>query len=227
MARYLPDTKTLIQHIPRCAGTFVEKAIEAADIKFVRWVSKQASWLPKKHSMLNHYHRNQMARVENVAAFVRHPITYYESVFKWLTRMKGKHKGMHDHWRWHPHKTADHWYEEANGHFDDWVWLILRKEPMWYTRMIEQYVGPDGGEFCDFIGRTESVAADLADLLTHLGYSFKPHAFASVERKNAIVSDLVWKGSLKDDVLAVERLVVERFYGDRINERFFNNWLDR
>jgi len=210
MARYLVKAKALFQHIPRTGGSWVEKAIDLCKIHRVGWLEKQPPWLPRKHALLNHYYREQMAEVKFVFAFVRHPVAYYESVWKWL----GKHGGdniMRPAWSWHPHQTASRWYQPD---FDDWVFLMLENEPLWYTRLIEQYVGPRGGEFCNFIGRTEHLLEDFYEAMSSIGYDIEIHrsGLAALGKRNAIDQTIQWSDDLQTRVLKTEWAMIERFY---------------
>ncbi len=168
MARLLSKHKVLIQHIPRTGGTWQEMALDIAGIRVNRWLDKQPPWIPKKHALLNHYHRRQLMQAKYVAAFVRHPIAYYESIWKWLSELRPRDfKTIETRWNWHPKRSVARHYSKD---FNAWVFAVLKAEPLWYTRLVEQYVGPEGGEFCDFIGRTETLTEDFLDLLSIVGY---------------------------------------------------------
>ena len=235
MARYLPDSGLLIQHIPRTGGTWVEKALDQLPMKKVKWVEKQPDWIPKKHALLSHYFRDQLACVKYVAAFVRCPVPYYSSVWRWLVDSERRKQELRPgrssaeitiHSRsWHPHRTATIQWLEAGGlegTFNDWVYLMLEKEPMWYTRLLEQYVGPPGGEFCDFIGRTENLTSDLILLLETLGYRFDVAMVTSTSRANQSKEPL---GDIDKSLISriedTEFQVIERFYKGSIRENFY------
>lgn len=209
MARYLLESKALFLHVPRTGGSWVERAIDLCQIKRVGWLEKQPLYLPRKHCLLSHYHRTEMAKVDYVFAFVRHPVAYYESVWKWLGRNRNF---MQSHWRWHPHRAAGELYRPE---FDDWVDAMLTNEPLWCTRLFEQYVGPPGGEFCNYIGRTETLARDFREVMEHLGHeeNVKLHRpeLEALGKVNNIDRKLSWSAPLLAKVLETERSVIERF----------------
>jgi hypothetical protein len=127
-------------------------------------------FLPHGHCLLGHYPRLKRVGIKYILTFVRHPIAYYESVWKWLTNniapRNNRFRRMLRYWRWHPFKSAAFYYSDD---FNIWVQRMIDSDPMWYTRMVENYVGPPGGEFVDFIGRTETLQSDLIQALTVMG----------------------------------------------------------
>jgi len=227
MARLLSKEGVLFQHIPRTGGTWIEKVLdELKGVKVVGWYSKQPKWLPKKHCLLSHYYRSSIHQVRWIWANVRYPIAYYESVWKWLKRSTRSIK-VETKWTWHPHAKAAHWYKEClDGTFNDWIYLMLEKEPGWYTRLIESYVGPDGGEFCDYIGRTEFLFDDFIDAMKRFGYESEVEksleAIKAVKKANTTSTDRIeWDDDLKCWMLRSEKLMIDRFYGDNANRRCY------
>jgi len=216
MARFLPDSGLLIQHIPRTGGTWIEEALQLVDVRFDRWLSKQPSYLPKKHSLLNHYRRESLVTVKYVAAFVRHPIRYYESVWKWLnSSSEGDLRTICTRWNWHPHYSAAKLFHPD---FDEWIQKMLVREPLWYTRLIEQYVGPEGGEFCDFIGRTEELADDFCLMMRTFGHGdlVEQHEeeLTNKQPSNVRSDNVRWDRGLLRCVYDAETSVIRRFYYD-------------
>lgn len=226
MARFLPDAGLLIQHVPRTGGTFVEEALDRLGINCNRWTSKQDRHLcPKKHSLLSHYHRDQMAKVESVACFVRHPVAYYRSVWRYLRQsyLSGPRRIRHmagERWRWHPFRQAARLYRND---FERWAELILEEEPGWATRLMAWYVGPESGEFCDFIGRTETVAEDLSALLSRFRIYVRPEDLDGIGTSNAseVFCPEVPR-ELAERICREERVLIRRFYApDTLEKRWF------
>ena len=154
MGRYYPRQRLLFVHIPRTGGTWAAEALDSTGMRKGRWKDNDPFWVCKGHRLFLQSRR--FVRVSYFATFVRHPLAYYESVWKWLTANGGINAFVR-RWRWHPHLAAARLLKLGMG-FDDWVAAILASEPCWYTRLLENYVGPPGGETCDFIGRTEYLA---------------------------------------------------------------------
>lgn len=214
----------LFLHIPRTGGTWVEAAIDEIGIPRRR-MTRLPSWIPKKHALLSHYLPADLASMESSFAFVRHPVAYYESVWKWLDRSP-KGLRMRKSWTWHPFLPASRQFEECRGgDFNDWVFLMLQKEPMWVTRLVRSYVGPEGGEFCSFIGRAESLEDDFLSAIRSFGFPIGEDDVSRVRflgPRNGIPMQVEWSKDLKEKVLESERIVIRRFYGrETVGRRFY------
>lgn len=220
MARFLPERGLLIQHIPRCGGTWIEDAIGLTGVDFRRWSEQGEDLLPKKHCMIPHYKRSSMIDVKYVAAFVRHPIAYYESAWKYLCSVGAARRiRMSRHWRWHPFASVS---KRMTMDFNGWVEKVLVEHPCWCTRLFELYVGPKGGSFCDFIGRTETLEDDFIQLMKGVGYktdSWRP-ILNLMSPKNVAFGHIEWDERLRLEVMRTERPIIDRFYG-RGNRRWF------
>lgn len=218
MARFVPDCGLLIQHVPRTGGTFVEQVLDRADFEVFHWNSKQQDpkACPKKHSLLSHYCRDKMVLVKRVACFVRHPVSYYASTWQYLheSRLSSYRRltNIWNRWQWHPFRQAALLYR---ADFCEWVDVLLEQEPGWATRLMSWYAGPEHGEYCDFIGRTETIVPDLAELLGAFGHPVSMDALELIGRANA---STVPKPCIPDELLArierEERVLIRRFYSD-------------
>ena len=228
MSRYLRDSKAFFLHIPRTGGTWVFDTMNILGVHSKRWMTLPIS-LPKNHVLLSHMSPEGMKKVDYIFAFVRNPIAYYESVWKLISiGDRGNRFGdrfgtenLRPHWLWHPHMSVTRHY---NPDFNRWVEAVLKHEPCWYTRLIESYVGPEGAEFCDFIGRTETLNEDLLNVLEGLGYEkqIAPHREEILKkgRVHNIDREMDWDPELKRRVEETERLVTARFYdGDNFHHK--------
>lgn len=179
MARFLPDSGTLFQHVPRTGGTFVEKAIDLLGIGCSRWSKHVRKGFSKKHALLARYDFRMLGNVKFMFAFVRHPVEYYVSTWRYMQAEKNRHpRGLpekdyltsltDDYFSWHPFRSAARLYRDD---FASWVCKMVELEPGWCSRLFEWYVGPRGGEFVDFIGRTETLVDDVKAVLIYLGYA--------------------------------------------------------
>lgn len=225
MARFFPDSGALFQHVPRTGGTFVERAVKTLGIRCNRWIYRQPKTLPKKHSLLSHYHRKDMTGVEFVFAFVRHPVSYYISAWQYLceSRMASYRRLslLWTQWRWHPFRQAALLYR---GDFCEWAERILDQEPGWATRLMGWYVGPEGGEFCDYVGRTETLIPDLTEVLTHLGHRVDESVLNGLGRINVSLPGNVVEipAELRARIEREERVLIRRFYSeDTLAKRWF------
>lgn len=205
MSLYVAEHDLGFLHIPRTAGTWVGKAMRSLGLRTSCWPEIQPTWIPRNHRLMCHLHDPPNPRL--IFTIVRHPIAYYESVWKWLDAHQ--EKPFMRRWRWHPSMSAWRQYRKDES-FSCWVDRMLSAEPCWYTRMIESYVGPEGAEFVDYIGRTCSVERDLLDVLNIAGV--RVGQLRNVPPKNAISRALVWRKDQLGRVLDSERLMICRFY---------------
>jgi hypothetical protein len=222
MSVYLPDTKTLFLHIPRTGGTWTASALHKIELPSRSWggwlsTKEQGHKLPANHCLLNHFHPAELVTVEQVFAFVRHPVAYYASVWKWLNYGR-----MRKQWLWHPFRNAAKLY---SPNINIWASRMMEAEPCWYTRLLEMYVGPEDGEHCFYIGRNESLVPDLISVLHHLGYKLTGSQLQTLRTLKPINNSNIkveWNNSVVEQVKHSERLVIERFYiGQKSRRRFY------
>lgn len=222
MTRFLTEYGLLIQHIPRCGGSWIERAIDILGIPYRQMPRRRMNI--RRHALLVQYNWSCVANVKHVACFVRHPVAYYESAWKWMHANKIPAEKTFVQ-NWHPWRTAAREYEASDRTFPGWLRRILDRLPLWYTRMVEQYVGQEHGVFCDFIGRTETLLEDFVSLLQRFRH-FTPNDIAKlieIGKVNARKNHVQWDETLKNKVLSTERSVIERFYGDKQQVHWYAN----
>lgn len=215
MSLYLKKHKAVFLHVPRTGGNWVRNVLRRiAEMPARNFYGTIPEHIDRKHACLSHKDRRKMARVKYIFAFVRHPVSYYESVWKWLNRDARKRSAKQPNWairrRWHPFRdVAKLWDQE----FNVWVARVLEDVPAFATRLFEMYVGPEGAPFVDFIGRLENIKEDMEVVLSRLG---NPMELDNVTGKiNAIDKDVSWDDYLLERVLKIERPTIERFYAPR------------
>jgi hypothetical protein len=229
VARFLPDSGALFQHVPRTGGTFVEKAIDLLGIGCSRWSKHVRKGFSKKHALLARYDFRALGNVKFTFAFVRHPVEYYVSTWRYMQAEKNRHpRGLpekdyltsltDDYFSWHPFRSAARLYRDD---FASWVCQMVEHEPGWCGRLFESYVGPQEGEFVDFIGRTETLSDDFCTVMRLLGYGERLPAdrLRSLRANESqtprpIVSDLIERAILRS-----ERTALAQFWGPETADR--------
>lgn len=175
MALYLPQHNALFTHIPRTGGTWLRRALTVSGVTTEDWLrSKTLEGITRKHQAITHIKSTSLATpLPFTFAFVRHPVSYYASVWRRMQRdqiIKGwDHKSEKG---WEPWSRVSKLFD-PNEPFEEWASKILKQEPAWVTRLFEYYIGPEGGEFCKFVGRLENLKTDFGKLGDTLG--FKPN----------------------------------------------------
>lgn len=142
--------------------------------------------------------------------FVRHPLSWYESWWKYQAGSWLRFEVP----RWHPQRILERC---ADDDFSQFIHKCLEQEPAYVTRMYEWYLGPPGQNRFDFVGKTESLRDDLSKVLQQLGYEFD---HTEIEKSRPVLvsgkrlGDPVWEPGLKARVLALESPSIRRFYGN-------------
>lgn len=236
MSFFLLERSVLFLHVPRTGGTWVKEAMFQAGIPIEKWGKVCPPYRPKKHTIIPHLHAELWARVGGVFTFVRHPVPYYVSVWRFTCRS----------WKQWPDKM---WWavQERNDpaaineailrwkpDFSEWLDEMLEEEPGWVTRWFERYVGPPGGEFCHFIGRTETIESDLEQVIRMLGYGELwdegQERIARIEHaKNKVRSSKAPHVEVTDEqrkrIERSERVLIRRFFGkETVGKRVYRNF---
>ena len=133
--------------------------------------------------------------------FVRHPLRWYESFWKY---MKGR--GWND---WGEQNSARNWHVNStlNGlgddDFNEFVRNVIQARPGYVTELYYAYTKPG----ISFIGRTENLRADLEYVLDTLGLEYDREAIQHKPRVNVSKTkqtEIEWDPQLKRTVTLLE-----------------------
>jgi hypothetical protein len=180
--------RAIFLHVPKTGGTWVKAAATQANLKFEEYsvdgdIHADLSYCP--------------TRSKFVFAFVREPVSLYRSYWRFKAR-----EGWDDR---NPFDVAC-----AAPTLEGFVENVLRLEPAWCSRLFEDYVGPPTAEI-DFIGRFESLAADLIRALRRAGESFDERAILDTPPVNASTGDARFPPELAARVRSSEQRCILRF----------------
>jgi len=246
---YFPDSKALFIHISRTGGRWIRFAARTSGIKCKRdsYRRTRSSFEEQEFNLTDRHHTlplqySWMPEINFMFAFVRHPIAYYESVWKGINLMPiglwKRNRAKHFFkTRWHPNKIC---MDVTDGmktpDFDIWVERLLTEHGNWVTRYFEVVAGPQWGEWCQFVGRTETLEEDFENVMNILGYGrkIKKHEDkwkgvreigASTPRyfeRPEVPLKIVWRQDLKQQVEYEERIGIQRWYGkETANRRIY------
>lgn len=191
-------------HIPKTGGMWASSVLRRTTNTFM--VGHQHSHFPQ---LLEHY-PEEWYRDRFIFTIIRHPITWYQSV--WAFRMKSG-------WKMNHPLDANC----ASNDFRTFVSNVLEYKPDgWVTWLYEQYIQyvPDG---IDFIAKIENGARDIKTAISMSGLKYDEEMIDNLQRVND--SDLDSKPSkywakyttkLFDRVVAVESRVISRYYSDYV-----------
>lgn len=197
----LATDKSVFLHIPKTGGIWVRQAIKECGITCDE-IGDQHSHFPQISKLKDKgYYDNKF-----IFAFVRHPITWYQS--RWAFRMK---------YGWRAQHPLD--FNCASNDFTVFVENAIRFKPTgWVTWEYSNYIDTVPGEI-DYVGTTENIVNDLITILSSAGERFDALAIRSLNRLNNSdmdgYSSSYWAKYTKDllnKVLEVESAVIDKYY---------------
>lgn len=201
MSVSLPGIGAVFLHVPRTGGTWVKAAVEAAGIRTEHAKGCGSHNLPERYS-------DQGFRF----CFIRHPLAWYESVWH----------GFHSVWpqgRESPALFTERAFSPirlltrtcGEREFPDFIRAVLGRQPGFWTRMCEWYVGAPGVPKVDAVGRQEALASHLHAILAKVGFRGD---LPAVPRQAASEGPFQasWDANLRDELLASEATGLRRWY---------------
>jgi len=207
MSVQLVGSNALFLHIPKTGGSWVEEALIRSGVQTEAPPTIQG--VTYRHCLLPMFEK----RYPFEFTFVRHPLSWYESWWKFLAgTWTICEPGV-----WHPQRTLERCSTDS---FSEFIRLCIEHEPGYVSRMYEWYIGPVGFEFVNYVGRFESLADDLVHVLRLLGETFSLDLVRGLDPLNVsrkLCGEPVWDPDLKRQMLAVEAPAIRRFYPEWID----------
>jgi hypothetical protein len=222
MAIRLIDGSEFI-HIPKTGGSWVEAALDACGLIDRRLCHKHADY----DRVLNYArfdNRELLKTVWNLVqikmwrlvsgketrkferpvfrfCFVRHPLTWYESYWKYMKALRwnewGKANSTFD---WHPNSTLN---GLGSDDFNEFIHNVVQKRPGYVTELYYSYTKPG----ISFIGKNESLVDDLIYALDSVELSYDVDRIRNLGRVNVSETDsseIKWDEELRRTVIALE-----------------------
>jgi hypothetical protein len=204
MAVHLIDANALFVHIPKTGGVWIEDALAALGIRTADPPMKSGvSW---RHPLP----ADILGRFDFTFTFVRHPLSWYESWWKF----QAKRWTVFEPGAWHPQRVLE---PCASDRFSSFVRRCIEHEPSYVTRLYESYIGPPGVERMDLIGRSEALVDTLVGVLRGLSYEFdetRLREYPPANVSEAAAGNATWDPWLRKRLLELEAPAIRRFYGD-------------
>jgi len=206
MALYLPEKNVVFLHIPKCGGFWVEEALLRAGVSVQLLPNPQDPLRADRHANLEQIDR----KPDMVCAFIRHPLMWYES---WWKYSAGKPHNW-DRWDWHPTYPL-----QTCRHFDfnEFIERVLAKKAGFLTRLYAHYLGDLSEPLVHMIGRVERMADDFLAMLRAIGVEVDPDVIRNLPPQNPSYCPLgspVWREDQEQAVLESEKAIINRWYRD-------------
>lgn len=207
--------RAIFFHVPKTGGVWVRTALQKSGVHHTELRCKKCT-RPQLDPSLERaccmHNTVDTALPETGAprlrfAFVRHPLSYYQSYWAYRMRMG-----------WDPVLTIDK--IAGNSNFHEFVRGVLKVRPGWVTKVYERFVGSEEQPYLGFIGKQEQLADDLVNALSRAGESFDEEAMRQVLPENMSSRLPEWRtqcrytSDLLDAVLQSESEAIRRFYPD-------------
>lgn len=131
--------------------------------------------------------------------FVRHPLSWYESWWKYMEGIKWRDFGKtNSASQWHPNSILN---GLGSHDFNEFIWNVIKKRPGFVSELYMSYTKSG----IDFIGKTESLHYDMLDLLIQFNFEVdreKLLSYPKVHKSKTIKVE--WDPKLKAIMLKLE-----------------------
>lgn len=135
-----------------------------------------------------------------VFCFVRQPLTWYESWWKYMVKMKWKDWGRINSKRyWHPNAVLN---GLGSDDFNQFVKNVICTKPGYVSELYGSYTQPG----INFIGKTENIVDDLIKVLQFLELDYNEDFIRTYKKVNVSHSSstIEWEAELKEMALKME-----------------------
>lgn len=214
---------SIFLHIPKTGGKWVISVLKELDLIAYNFSHNHAD-MEKTVNFQRHFpwhfirqtikHGYYLPKVTKAFkfCFVRHPLQYYESYYKFAIQLgwpegpypMGKMPGKND---WHPNSPL---YMPKPKDFNEFVENVLKKHPGYVTELYSSYTTP----FINFIGKNENLVNDLIEVLRIMKIDFDENIVRNHKKENVSKlppKPMEWDDKLRKEVLKLEHPGLVRY----------------
>ena len=182
---FILDRDCAFLHIPKTGGTFV------------------ASILDVKGESKGHKHLPLLDRSLTAFCFVRHPVSWYESYWRWLRGFSGR-GGDFQNRPGHPLGPISGCWR---GDFNETIAKCIEQSPGFLSSMFHTYT-----KDCAYVGQQEYLRRDLGSILIDLGLPLPGNILTAPAQNIGEPAEVRWDEGLKREILNLEWEIVEKYY---------------
>lgn len=181
---YKAQVARVIKHLP-------SKLAEGAGLK-----TREQKFKPSKE-------------IPYIFCFVRHPLSWYESFFKYQASQGWPHWGNENDYTetWHPNAILNGLGDQD---FNQFIHNVINKRPGYVTEMYGWYTQPN----VSFIGKQENLVYDLVQVLNELDVKYDKQKLLNLAEKEENPSPKLavnWDKSLKEKLEDIEYVSFLRY----------------
>lgn len=209
MSFLLTNHNAAFIHIPKTGGQWVKSVLEKCEL------GKRIDNFGG--TSRDHSSPHDLPGIPVFFAFVRHPVSWYESWWKF----QAGHWRSHDAERWHPQRPLNACCSDS---FERFISRCLVHEPAYVTRLYEWYFGPPEQSWIQFFGRYENLREDLKSVLRLIGVEVNERIVSIIDTHPAVNASQSLRGNprwtkrLIVNVRKSEIATIRRFYPDKLKE---------
>lgn len=223
MALLLKGGRGVFLHIPKTGGSWVQAVLEDCGlvekrlgmhkhIDLVRLEYYERLNFPNPYAWIqsgNALHFRWNPAKHEIFYFVRNPLSWYESWWKYMSQETMNWKpygGVSKRWAWHP-------VSELNGlgsdDFNEFIASVIEREPGFVSKLYSTYQHPT----VSFVGKQESLVDDLIGMLQRLDLEFDEERIRSFRKVNKSASTVKpdWDPSLREEMIKLEYSSMKRY----------------
>lgn len=212
-------------HIPKTAGTWITNVLEEMDLiaerrfghkhltlDYLIRLGRARQW----QRMLPWRRRPIPVNIDNafIFTFVRHPLTWYESWYSYMTRPDRSWRdwGVRENGAgkdWHPCAPLN---GLGSADFNDFVRGVAARRPGWVSELYSWYLGSG----LTRVGRQENLCDDLVCILRDLGEQPDPQfirerAARRINDSSQYKAKITWDPTVRSEMARLEAPVLMRF----------------
>jgi len=210
----LLNTGAVFLHVPKCGGTWVRTVLHQlgvlrgrigykhSPVEHVNNIMRFHGWQFVRHWPFHPWVTPGSLRKAYKFCFVRHPLSWYESWWKFTM----KTQAVWEQGRWHPQRPIDGC---ASDDFNVFLRNVLKHRAGYVSEMYSWYT-----EGSSFVGRFERLEDDLAVALCGAGVEVDVDSLRAVPAVNVSEEQalpLEWDPVLRSRIIESEWAGIERY----------------
>jgi len=213
-------------HVPKTGGSWVRRILLDTGL-FIRSIGRPHADVDrvfgpvttKKREILRYYFKCCIGASPGekpfLFCFVRHPLSWYESWFKFMGTAEKNWKLLGDEndiSKWHPQSCLN---GLDSRDFNTFVRNVVKKRPGYVTEMFSRYTCPPVA----FIGKQENLTDDLITVLNRLDLDFDEDYIRTHPKINVSSAgendNVIWDPDLRKEVYRLEYAAIRRYGYDQ------------